>query len=617
MRARLRIAIVALVSTIVIALSALHLRDVIGETFDDIGERSRIVSDQLTSSLIEAFNRKTSSFPAADLDQRKAVWYDAVRTDPSIQRLLQKALVRTNSVVDVVIADADRRVLASAGGTSLTTLDDSARSWADWQKQALIKRLVDLYSSRADIVLDSPLGFVGAQETALIVRVSLSPVLLRQSVEPRLSNLAAVSLASLGLSALLAMLVSKLVGDSLERLGEKIDLIAQGDMKSVQRDRFESPEFMNLESKLWWLGRQYTGARSDILQLRSNVDQMLRKMDEAILVFGPDGRLQLAGEAAQRLLARSKDELLGRSLSELFPAWSGVGAVIDAAMGGRKSLRDHPMTLERPNMPSVRLIVNVESIEYDDGGACGVLVTMRDAETRQQLQADLDTARRLAAISRITSGVAHEIKNPLNAMTLHLEIANDKLKGDRDPSAELDIVKRELLRLDRVVKALLDFNRPFDVEMKQCDLIAIANDIALLVRPQADVRGVRVVVDHKAEQAQVVADPDLLRQAVLNVAVNAIEATPAGGTVGICVERGDHEHILSVDDTGPGIPAEIRDKIFNLYFTTKQSGTGVGLAMTYRIMQLHGGFVTVESEVGKGSRFRLGLPEREPEKAAA
>jgi signal transduction histidine kinase len=87
--------------------------------------------------------------------------------------------------------------------------------------------------------------------------------------------------------------------------------------------------------------------------------------------------------------------------------------------------------------------------------------------------------------------------------------------------------------------------------------------------------------------------------------------------VGIRVEHGAHEQVLVVEDNGPGIPAEIRDKIFNLYFTTKQSGTGVGLAMTYRIMQLHGGFITVESEVGKGSSFRLGLPDREPGKAAA
>lgn len=617
MRARLRIAIVALVAAIVIAASSLHLHDVIGETLEDAGERGRMIAEQVSTHLPDVLNRQAGTVSTARVEDLKALWRRTLESSSEIQRLLQKAMVRSNAVVDVAVLDMTGHVLTAADPTRIGKPASPARSWRDWQDRNLVSRVLDLYSSRTDLVLNAPLGLSASGEPLMVVRVALSPVLLRDLIRPKLLNLAAVSLISLSLSAFLAILVSKLVGDSLDRLGHKIDLIAQGDLQSVQRDRFHSPELVNLELKLWWLGRQYTGARADVMQMRSNVEQMLRKMEEAILLFGPDGRVQLAGEAAQQLLAKSRPQLIGRSIEDIFPAWTSVGAVIGAAIRARASVREQQVPLERPNMPTVRVVLNVEPILYDEPGAHGVLVTLRDAETRQQLQADLDTVRRLSAIGRITSGVAHEIKNPLNAMTLHLEIAGAKLAAGHDCTPELAIVKEQLLRLDRVVKALLDFTRPVDVELKECDLWAIAADTVSQLHPQASGMGVELFCDGEPVAAPVLADPDLLKQALLNVVVNGMEAAGNGGVVRIRIDKGTREHALLVEDSGPGIPAEIRDKIFNLYFTTKKAGTGVGLAVSYRIMQMHGGAIEVDSEVGRGSLFRLTLPARQPRTAAA
>jgi PAS domain S-box-containing protein len=615
-RARLRISIVALVTAIVVALSALHLHAVVDEALEDVGERARILAEEVNVYLVEGVNRRTGS-STRTLEETKAIWYEIVRSDRSLTRFLQKTLVQSSSVVDVAIVDDQRRILAAADTSRVGEPAEEGRLWSEWQQSDLLGRILDLYRSDRDILIHIPLGADGSAEPVMSVRVALSPILLRRTVTPTLRNLAAVSAISLAMSVFLAIIVSKLVGDSLERLESRIDLIAQGDLKWAQQDHVDAPELANIESKLWWLGRQYSGARADILTLRSNVERMLRKLDEAIFVFGPDGRLHMAGESAQRLLGRPREELLGRPLDELFPAWTGLGSVINNAIATRESVREQAVTLERPNLPTVRLFLNVELIEYENAANTGVLVTLRDAETRQQIQEGLDTARRLAAISRITSGVAHEIKNPLNAMMLHLEIAQDKLRGSNDPAAELEIVKRELLRLDRVVKALLDFNRPIDVEMKECDLNCLAVEVSSLIRPQADAHSVQLIVEQAPERTMVLADPDLLKQGILNVAVNALEATLPGGAITLNVHRAEEQYILAVQDSGPGIPAEIQDKIFNLYFTTKQSGTGVGLAMTYRIMQLHGGTITLDSEVGRGSCFRLGLPARQPTQVAA
>jgi nitrogen-specific signal transduction histidine kinase len=225
------------------------------------------------------------------------------------------------------------------------------------------------------------------------------------------------------------------------------------------------------------------------------VEQMLRQFDEAVLLFGPDGRLQIAGEAAERLLAKPRSDMAGRSVSELFPAWTGAGAALDNARKSGRRLREESVTIERPNMSPANVLLTMEPVVYDDSSATGTLIALKDADSRRKLRADLDTAERLMALSRITSGVAHEIKNPLNAMMLHTEIAREALKSGGSPQAELDIIKRELLRLDRVVKALLEFHRPVPVRMVECDLRSVAADVATLIQPHSGDDGGRLCGD--------------------------------------------------------------------------------------------------------------------------
>ena len=605
-RARLRISILALVTAIVLAVSVLHLHGVVRATFDDVGERSATLAEQINTYVIEAANRNSAA----------GSWDEAVRADLNLRRLLRNSLARSSAVLDVLVLNRANEVLAAADPDRVGQTVRRGRSWREWREKNLLLQLADVYRTHTDLYVDAPIVATGSSDPVLDVRVLISPALLRASIEPELQNLAAISIISLSISALLAILVSRMIGSSLERLGHKIDRIAQGDLDSIQEDRFNLPEFVDLESKLWWLGRQYSGARTDMLHMKSSVEQVLRQVDSAIFLFGPDGRLQIAGEASERLLARPRQELLGRPFEELFPSWTGPGAALSRAIASRQWLRDHPVTLERSNMPAARLLMTVEPVQYE-GAANGTVVMLRDAEARRESRVDIEAASRLIALSRLTSGVAHEIKNPLNAMMLHLEIACDKAQHGADTTPELGIVKRELLRLDRVVKALLDFHRPVDVRAVSCRLGVLASDVALLIRPQADAQNIRVVLEDNAGEANVMCDMDLLKQSILNVAVNSLEAMKSGGVLRFTTRSERNESVLLIEDTGAGIPPEIRDKIFNLYFTTKQSGTGIGLAMAYRIMQLHGGTITIDSEPGKGPSCRMALPVTQEREVAA
>ena len=233
----------------------------------------------------------------------------------------------------------------------------------------------------------------------------------------------------------------------------------------------------------------------------------------------------------------------------------------------------------------------------------------------ERIAQQLDVATRLAAISRLSGGVAHEIKNPLNAIQLRLELLKARL-NDSNPEAgpELEVLSREVLRLNRVVKTFLDFSRPVEVHFEDVDLAALAREVTDFVKPQAAASNIALDCAIPDSPCRMSGDPDLLKQAILNLVTNAIEAMAGHGpgSLRLTVEPSADKWVLEVADTGPGIPEELRDKVFQLYFTSKATGSGIGLAMTYRAAQLHNGTIGFTSEGGRGTTFRMEFPAAAP-----
>jgi signal transduction histidine kinase len=226
----------------------------------------------------------------------------------------------------------------------------------------------------------------------------------------------------------------------------------------------------------------------------------------------------------------------------------------------------------------------------------------------ERMASQLDVASRLAAISRLTGGVAHEIKNPLNAIALRLDLLRARLGAPEEELApEIDILSREVMRLDRVVKTFLDFSRPVEVKLAEIDLAGLAREVTDLMAPQLRLRGIVVEFEAPDGAAFIRGDADLLKQAILNLVNNAMEAMKNGGNLRVSVSHGADAVTLEVADDGPGIPPELRDSVFQLYFTTKSKGSGIGLAMTYRAVQLHNGTIDFSSD-SRGTKFRIQLP---------
>jgi PAS domain S-box-containing protein len=609
-KARLRIAIVALVALVVIGMSMLYLYDFTSMTFTGAAERADFIAKDVKGNLADHLQRETDArgLKPASLQEWQQVWTDIIRTDPNVTAMLKRTLGDSNLVADILVTDESGHVLAASGpaipGVKLAPVHD----FRELKDRSWIGNLRDLMTRREDYSTTLPIGISSNSNQVVLfnITVLIQSVFLKHDVYPTFKILGLTFASSLFIAIFLGSVLPSLMLNPLERVSRSIDMIRAGQFDTailpLQR---ESSEFAAVHSKLSLLGEQYRGARQDALELRSNVEQLLEKLEEAVLFFDSTGRLMMAGDAAQRMLGKSHDEMIGHGLDELFPPSTVLGEMIGSALLTRQSVQDQPVTISRDGSGTVRLLVSVEVLRKGSGpDQMGTLVKLRDVDSRRQLERQLDISSRLAAISRLTGGVAHEIKNPLNAIALHLEVLRSRLESEQP---EVEVIAREIKRLDTVVKTFLTFNRPIELQARPLDLDQVMQQVLELVSVDAEAKNIRIETVLTAK-LWLNGDPDLLKQAILNVVYNALEAMAEGGKLVIQTEWNADECQIRITDDGPGIPPEIQERIFNLYFTTKQQGSGIGLATAFRVVQLHSGTIDFVSEPGRGTTFRLRFP---------
>jgi PAS domain S-box-containing protein len=614
LKTQLRISIVTLVTLLILAQCVVSLRLAAVDKFSDALDRAYTISDQVQEMVRQRVNEKARMVkpPPPTMEERRQLWHQIVEQDEVLQDSLGKALGRSTAVVEILICDENGRILVASTPVRTRLTYPSLPDFSEWKTRPLWDRLFEVMTRSKDYAIVVPIGVDEARMPIMSIRVVVSSVLIRKAIVPHVQNLAGVSLLTLMASIILAYLFSNVVLRSLDRLSKRIESIASGkysEPEPVGSLAKEGKEFAAMQSKLDVLSQQFQGAKEDVVQLRGNIERMLEGLEEVILLFDTEHRLIRASRSAEGLLAMSRDDLAGRKLADLFPATTALGGMVREAIECQKPIRDATVTIDRPSGLPVRVLVNVELLEsYPQPGRFSVLLTLRDVETRRQLRSQLDISTRLAAISRLTGGVAHEIKNPLNAMALHLEILRGRLADRDEVQSTVDVIGGEIARLDRVVKTFLDFTRPVEVCLREINLVEMTRQVAELVWPEAESRRVSVEFDSPQSAAMIRGDDDLLKQALLNVVNNGIEAMSLGGRLRIRIARERDEFVVSVVDQGGGIPEELKEKIFNLYFSTKEKGSGIGLAMTFRIIQLHNATIDFLTHPGEGTTFFLRFP---------
>ncbi len=623
LKARLRGAIVALVTAVVIVMSLLYLSDFTKASFSAASDRADLIAEQFRTYLENHLTVETAAhgIHPTSPQQWEDTWTEIVRRDPDVGEMLKATLAKANIALAILITDDRGNVLAAA---PLPTSNSKAVAGADQfagatgafvgakdihdvEQRWWGTNLWNLMWGRENYMSMRPVGLQGSRHVLFNIKVVIRSVLLRHSVDPALKNLLLAFALSLCVATVLGAVLPNVVLDPLQRVSQSIDLIRTGQFGGAsQLERRESREFADVHSKLSLLDEQYRGAKQDATELRTNIEQLLQRLEEGVLLFDDTGRLLMAGEPAERMLDKTHADMAGRTLDEMFPRSTILGEIIGSVLRGGKSIEELPVAIPRPGMAPLRVMVSVQLLRGGSGQEdMGTLVTLRDVESRRQLEQQLDFSSRLAAISRLTGGVAHEIKNPLNAMALHLEVLRGKLDGQQP---EIEVIGREIKRLDTVVKTFLNFNKPVDLNYMPIDFNDLVKQVLALVSVDANAKHVALKTVLPAEELWINGDADLLKQAILNVINNGMEAMADGGTLTIRTSAEGGQCQLTVSDAGPGIPHEIQNRVFQLYFTTKETGTGIGLATTFRVVQLHNGTIDFTSEHGKGTTFRLRFP---------
>ena len=616
LRAKLSLSLSLLVLVVVGTVSALYLLSLVHEQLREISRHADFVAHQVFSEIRSEMRLAARAGQLGPVQPAQvAAYLHQLSTDPELRPLFNSAIAypASSSIRDVAVVSASQQVLADSNpelvGQSLPPRPQllSILHASSWAQLRAIFGPERVYEVRLPIRLGTvPIG---------VVRVGVDTVFVHHALGARLHAILFSAALIIVLSTLLAVVFSDFLLAPLGALSRQLDRVARGEPAQawVRRD-----EYGVVSSKIEHIGRQMQDVRQIYSALQEDVSRMLQNIEEGVLLLDRQGSVRLASAAAERLLGQPAAALLGQPVEAVFGGSTELNQAVCRAIREGEPLPAHPLSRAPGQAPVMaRLELAGEAARGER------LLLLQDRAGRQQLEDELEVARRLASIGRLTRGVAHEVKNPLNALAIHLDLIGAKLPPESQArvATHLGVMRHEIERLDRVVKLFLDFTRPVELLRRPTNL----NELAATVRDLISARAEAAEVEWRllaADPPPVVnVDRDLAEQALLNLVTNALEALTASPVKRLTLEvaRQGGEAVVRVCDSGPGVPEAIREKIFDLYFSTRDGGSGIGLALTARIMELHQGAAELAPSVPgeAGACFLLRFPLRSLNAAAA
>jgi signal transduction histidine kinase len=607
--------VTSIVGGVVVVLSLMHLARLARVSLEESKSRAELLAN--------AIYHRAREVVVAGADPNRAL-----RGDPGLRSILESSLY-SDTVVFAAIVDTQGFAVAHADPTREGLPLPGAENLNELLSRDPIAELAAIYSDQGrTLELRKPL-LLGNVEFGSI-RIGVSTLLIRRDLDASLRPSVVTALVALLVSVFVAMLLAQLLLRPIHVIKGGLTRLGRGEF-GVRLDLSQRDEFGELGTFFNTVSAQLSADRSHMAGQVANLESAVEHLEDAVAIVSPQGHLLFANPAMRALLP---DAVAGVALKGLVASDHPLSRLAEETLASRQSRGPVSATFAASGGEHGERLILTHPVSDAGGELVGIMLILRNLEYLSQVQSTLRYSRKLAALGRLSAGVAHEVKNPLNAMMIHLELLRQRVSA-RPPPVErrpargagavvadlappvsadealqhVDVIAAEIRRLDEVVQGFLKFTRPEDLKLQPVRLSTLFDEVIPIVLPEAERAAVQVLVE--CDRApDVNGDPAMLRQAFLNLALNACQAMPDGGTLKIRCEaaRGGRASITFAD-TGVGIQPEHLKRIFDLYFTTREKGSGIGLSMVYRTVQMHDGEIEVQSIPAKGTTFRVLLPQ--------
>ena len=611
--------VTSVVAGVVVVLSLMHLARLARVSFEESQSRADLLANAILHRAREVASANVNPV-------------DALRQDPGLRAILESSLyektVTYAALVDpqgfaIAHADRAREGLPLSGAESLDAL----------VARGAIAQLLAVYSDQGrNFEFRKPL-LRGDVEFGSI-RIGVSTLLIRSSLNASLRPALLTALTALTIAVMVAMLSAQLLLRPIHVIRSGLTRLGRGEF-GVRLDLDQDDEFGELGAFFNTVSAQLSANRSQMAGQVASLESAVGQLEDAVAIVNPSGALLFVNPALKALMPMAAT---GVSLRDFVPPNHALQKLVEQTLASRQPRGPVSAAFAVEGAEHGERLIQTHPVNDANGGLVGVMLIVRNLEYLSQVQTTVRYSRKLAALGRLSAGVAHEVKNPLNAMMIHLELLRQQFQArvspglrrgglavqggaavaaevpavSADPAEALshvDVIAAEIRRLDEVVQGFLKFTRPEDLKLQPVNLRSLFDEVIPIVRPEAERTNVSLVVDCDGS-LEVNGDPAMLRQAFLNLALNSCQAMPSGGSLAIKCVRSRRQRVSIVfTDTGVGIQPEHLNRIFDLYFTTRHGGSGIGLSMVYRTVQMHDGEIEVQSTPGKGTTFTVFLLE--------
>lgn len=544
---------------------------------------------------------------------------------------LEQNVARVAGEADVVYAivlDSDGRVAAHSHAPARvgTVLDGTVAERAAASEVAVVQETSRDEQPIYDFSM--PVHMNGRKWG--VARVGLSQQRMEAEIRETRLELGVLTLATMLLGAIFAAVVARRIARPVRQLAAGATAISRGDLNQ-RIEPVSGDEIGELALAFNHMASQLSHQRAaleeahgalslrfeELADLKSYTDNILRSLTTGIVTIDLEGRVVTLNPAAELLTGFFTGEATGRYCTELFSHTEEIGDLLMETLTTRTAIAGVALTLRRRNGAAVPVEFSTAPLRAGEGKELGVVGMLRDVSLVRQLESQLRRSDRLAAVGTLAAGLAHEIKNPLTSLLTFSRHLQRRFEDESFREKFQRVVPHELERINAIVERLLELSRPARLDFQPVRVASLLERAVELYANQIETKGILVAREYARDVPRIDADPEALYRALVNLVGNALDATPDGGRLTLRVGWASGERLLrrrarlvaiEVEDDGAGIPDADAERVFNPFFTTKDTGTGLGLALTHKIVEDHGGSIHFKSVSGRGTTFRIVLP---------